>query len=261
MCRHCSFRSFALVIFSLILLHPFSLQTASAQMDWLKSGKELLGTATKSPQKQADTQATILTNSEIAGGLKDALRVGTERVVGQLGQADGFYADPAIHIPLPDNMLKVKKALAAVGMSSMMDDLELKLNRAAEVATPPAKEIFLDSIETMTLDDVMAIYDGPDDAATRYFQDKMSAPLSEAMQPIVEQAINQVGAVQSYDAVMSQYSTLPFVPDVKADLNSYVVTEGMNGIFHYIAAEEAAIRENPVERTTDILKKVFGAGE
>jgi hypothetical protein len=228
-------------------------------MDWLKSGKDLLDATTKAPQTKSSSQTNNLTSSEVSSGLKDALRVGTERVVGQLGQTDGFNADPAIHIPLPDNMLQVKKALDSMGMSSMLEDLELKLNRAAEEATPPAKKIFWDSIEKMTLDDVMGIYNGPDDAATRYFQDKMSTPLAEAMKPIVEKAINQVGAVQAYDAVMSEYSTLPFVPNVKADLNDHVVTEGMNGIFHYIAAEEAAIRQNPVERTTDILKKVFGA--
>jgi hypothetical protein len=79
------------------------------------------------------------------------------------------------------------------------------------------------------------------------------------MQPIVERTLNQVGAVQSYDAVMSQYATLPFVPNVKADLNRYVVDQGMAGIFHYLAIEEAAIRENPAKRTTEILQKVFGA--
>ncbi len=252
------FRFFRNTIFAaagLLLLLPFSLQTASAQMDWLKSGQDLLGNVTKKPQGQSDS----LTNSEIASGLKDALVVGTETVVAQLGQADGFNADPTIHIPLPENLQQVKTALSAIGMSSMMEDLELKLNRAAEAATPPAKELFLTSIEEMTLDDVMGIYNGPEDSATRYFQGKMSDPLAAAMQPIVEQALNQVGAIQSYDAVMGQYDSLPFVPDVKADLNSYVVNEGMEGIFHYLAEEEAAIRQNPVKRTTDILQKVFGS--
>ena len=198
-------------------------------------------------------------SSEIASGLKDALRVGTETVVNQLGQLDGFNADPAIHIPLPDSLNQVKSALSTIGMSSMMDDLELKLNRAAETATPPAKKLFWDAISAMTLDDVQGIYNGPDDSATRYFQDKMSGPLAVEMQPIVEDALNQVGAIQSYDAVMGQYASLPFVPDVKADLNTYVVDKGMEGIFHYVAKEEAAIRNDPVKRTTDILQKVFGA--
>ena len=105
----------------------------------------------------------------------------------------------------------------------------------------------------------MGIYNGPDDAATRYFQGKMSDPLAAEMQPVVERTLNQVGAIQAYDAVMGQYDTLPFVPDVKADLNSYVIDKGMEGIFHYLAQEEAAIRQDPVKRTTDILQTVFGA--
>jgi hypothetical protein len=244
-----------LVAGGLLFLQLLPVQTASAQMDWLKSGKELIGTINTKPQ----SQPANLTNSEISSGLKDALRVGTETVVGQLGQLDGFNADPQIHIPLPENLQQVKTALVAVGMSSMMDDLELKLNRAAEEATRPAKKIFWESIEAMTLDDVNEIYNGPDDAASRYFQSKMSVPLAAEMQPIVENTLNQVGAIQAYDAVMGQYDNLPFMPDVKADLNSYVVDRGMDGIFHYLAVEEAEIRRDPVKRTTEILQTVFGA--
>ena len=245
----------AMLILGIFLLQIFIAPPAVAQMDWLKTGKDLLGTVGATPTNEASD----LTSSEIASGLKDALRVGTETVVAQLGQQDGFNTDPTIHIPLPDTLKKVKSALSAVGMSSMMDDLELKLNRAAEAATPPAKKLFLYAITAMTLDDVQGIYNGPDDAATRYFQDKMSAPLAAEMQPIVENALNQVGAVQSYDAVMGKYASIPFVPDVKADLNKYVVDKGMEGIFHYVAVEEAAIRNDPLKRSTDILQKVFGA--
>ena len=245
----------AMLILGIFLLQIFIAPPAVAQMDWLKTGKDLLGTVGATPTNEASD----LTSSEIASGLKDALRVGTETVVAQLGQQDGFNTDPTIHIPLPDTLKKVKSALSAVGMSSMMDDLELKLNRAAEAATPPAKKLFLDAITAMTLDDVQGIYNGPDDAATRYFQDKMSAPLAAEMQPIVEKALNQVGAVQTYDAIMGEYSSLPFMPDVKADLNKYVVDKGMAGIFHYVAVEEAAIRNDPLKRSTDILQKVFGA--
>jgi len=255
MCRYKTFFAIFMTTLCLLLSHSFNAKPAAAQMDWMKAGKDLLGTVgTTPPDSTSD-----LTNSEITSGLKDALRVGTETVVSQLGQLDGFNADPAIHIPLPDSLNQVKSALAAIGMSSMMDDLELKLNRAAEEATPPAKKLFWDAITAMTLDDVKGIYNGPDDSATRYFQNKMSAPLSVEMQPIVENALNQVGAVQAYDVVMGQYSSIPFVPDVKADLNKYVVDKGMEGIFHYVAIEEAAIRNDPVKRTTDILQKVFGA--
>jgi hypothetical protein len=240
----------AAVIVSFMLFLPGS---ALTQTDWLKKGQDLLGTAAQSPA------AATTDTGQIAAGLKEALRVGSDTVVSQLGKPDGFNADPAIHIPLPKSFTTVQSALKSLGMSSLLDDLELKLNRAAEQATPKAKALFLSAIEGMTLDDVMGIYNGPQDAATRYFQKKMSPQLAEEMRPIVDQSLNQAGAVQAYDNVMGQYKTVPFVPDVKADLSGYVVEQGMNGIFHYLAQEEAAIRQNPAKRTTELLKTVFGS--
>ena len=140
----------------------------------------------------------------------------------------------------------------------MLDDLELKLNRAAESAVPQAKNLFLNSIRKMTIDDAMKIYKGPDDAATRYFQKRLSPPLADAMRPIVDQSLGVVGAVKAYDSVMGQYRAIPLVPDVKADLGAYVVDKGLEGVFYYLAREEAAIRQNPLKRTTALLKRVFG---
>ncbi|MGD9083054.1 MAG: DUF4197 domain-containing protein [Desulfobacterales bacterium] len=220
---------------------------------WFDKAKDLVGGIEKS-----DNGEIALSVDDIAAGLKDALRVGSETVVAQLGKPDGFNDDPAIHIPLPENFKTVRNALNKIGMSSMLDDLELRLNRAAEVATPKAKTLFLQSIKEMTLDDVMGIYKGPDDAATKYFQNKMSPPLAKAMHPVVEDSLLQVGAVQAYDNVIGKYRSLPFVPDVKADLTNYVIDKSMKGIFHYLALEEAAIRQNPVKRTTDLLERVFG---
>lgn len=236
---------------SLAVLMP----PGAAALDWFKAGKDLLqGTA-----EQQAPDLSSLTDAEIGVGLKDALKVGTERVVGQLGALDGFNADPQIHIPLPDGFAKVRSMLGTIGQEQLLDDLELKMNRAAEKATPPAKQLFWDSIKEMGVDDVRQIYNGPEDAATRYFQGKMSQPLADAMQPIVADSLAQVGAVQAYDAVMGQYTSIPFVPDVKADLTSHVVEKGMDGLFFYLAKEEEAIRQNPVKRTTEILQKVFGA--
>ncbi len=227
---------------------------ARAQGDWWQRGKDLVGGL----GSNGETGDASLSDAEIGSGLKEALEVGTARVVSQLSQPDGFNADPAVHIPLPDSLDRVQSALDAVGMSSLLDDLELRLNRAAEQATPPAKDIFFQAIRDMTLDDARQILNGPDDAATRYFQDKMSPPLAVAMEPIVQSSLAEVGAVQAYDQAMGQYQQIPFVPDAKADLSSYVVQKGMDGIFHYLAQEEAAIRSNPAQRTTELLKKVFG---
>ena len=228
--------------------------TAEAGSDWLQKGKDLLDGATRShgaPQG--------LSVEEIAAGLKEALRVGSEKVVNQLGQQDGFYADPAVRVPLPASLDTVRSALEKIGMASLLSDLELRLNRAAEAATPKARQLFIDASEGMTMDDVKAIYEGPNDAATRYFQAKMSQPLAKEMTPIVDASLTDVGAVQAYDQVISQYRTIPFMPAAQTDLSDHVVTKALDGIFHYLAQQEAAIRQDPAKRTTEILKRVFGA--
>lgn len=227
---------------------------AGADTGWLDSAKKLW-----EEFGGASTESGILSNDEIAAGLKEALSVGTDRVVSQLGAVNGFNSDPSVHIPLPDSLQTVQSTLNKVGMSGMMDDLELRLNRAAEAATPKAKKLFLASIRDMTLEDVRQIYEGPDDAATRYFQARMSQPLAQEMMPIVDESLSQVGAIKAYDDVMGRYEAIPFVPDVKADLTGYVVDQGMQGIFYYLAKEEAAIRRDPLKRTTELLEKVFGA--
>jgi len=227
-----------------------------AQGGWLEKGRELLDDL--AGERSAGAGLSV---SEIASGLKEALRVGTERVVGQLGQAGGFNADPAVHIPLPESLDTVKSALSKIGMDSMLTDLETKLNRAAEVATPKAKAVFWGAIGEMTLADAQSIYQGPDDAATQYFRAKMSAPLAEEMRPVITDSLSEVGAIAAYDKVMAQYEDLPFMPDVKANLTEHVVWGGIDGIFYYLAGEEAAIREDPAARTTALLKKVFGRAE
>lgn len=196
--------------------------------------------------------------AEIGSGLKEALRVGTQRVVEQLGTTGGFALDPQIHIPLPGNLEKVKGVLARVGMDSVMSDLEARLNRAAEIATPKAQQLFLAAIDDMTLEDVMAIYKGPDDAATQYFREKMSDQLALEMKPVVEQGLADSGAAKTYENAMARYNALPLVPKVEADLSDYVVQEGMDGIFYYLAQEEGAIRRDPMKRTTELLQRVFG---
>jgi len=202
---------------------------------------------------------SALSSGDIASGLREALRVGSQRVVGTLGRANGFNGSPDVHIPLPDTLRRVQSALRRVGMSSMADDVELKLNRAAEKAVPRAKTLFVDAIQKMTIDDARKILNGPKDAATQYFRGKMSAPLAGAMRPIVDQELSNVGAIQSYDRMMGQYRSIPFVPDVKADLTNHVLDKAIAGVFLYLGREEAAIRENPAKRTTELLRKVFGS--
>lgn len=201
--------------------------------------------------------AGALSTGEIGAGLKEALRVGAERVVTTLGKADGFNKTPDVHIPLPGSLKPVQGALSKVGMSGLADDLELRLNRAAEAAVPKAQKLFGDAISQMTIDDAKQILDGPKDAATQYFRGKMAAPLAADMKPIVDEQLSQAGAIAAYDKMIGQYKTIPFVPDAKADLTGHVLSKAVDGVFLYLGREEAAIRDNPAKRTTDLLQKVF----
>ena len=234
----------------LILIFSLIGAGGNASADWFDKLKGLVGGSGEEQQS--------LSNDDIGGGLKEALRVGTENVVSNLGVTDGFNLDPTIHIPLPEKLDQVKNVLGKIGMDSMLIDLETRLNRAAEAATPKARQLFIAAINEMTLDDVMAIYNGREDSATQYFRSKMSGPLAVAMRPVVEESLADDGAAKAYDDVMARYNSVPFVPEVDEDLGDYVVEKGMDGVFYYLAREEAAIRQDPAKQTTELLKRVFG---
>ena len=249
----------------LIMVFCLSAGWSYAGNSWLEKGTDTLKSFGLTDDKAPDSTTGSATGSvlgglsldEIASGLKEALRVGSENVVQQLSTTDGFNGDKTIHIPLPENLSMVKTALDKIGYASLADDLELKLNRAAEAATPQAKELFQEAISEMSFEDVKGIYEGADDAATQYFKEKMSPGLARVMKPIIDNSLSEVGAVQAYDTMMGEYKALPFVPDVKTNLTQHVVDKGMDGIFHYMAREEKAIRQDPVKRTTQLLQKVF----
>lgn len=248
-------RESLLMVFLLLICSFFITGDLFAGNNWLKSGQDALNKLGNNPAKTTGG----LSENEIGAGLKDALRIGSETVVAKLGKTDGFNTDSAIHIPLPDELQTVKSALAKIGQADMLDDLELRLNRAAEAATPKAKKLFGDAISEMSIDDVQTIYNGPDDAATQYFRNKMAPKLTKEMTPVVEKSLAEVGAVKAYDDVMGQYKNIPFMPNVQEDLNGYVVEKSMDGIFHYLAQEEAAIRSDPLKQSTALLQKLFGS--
>ncbi|MCB2181778.1 MAG: DUF4197 domain-containing protein [Desulfobulbaceae bacterium] len=242
-----------LVVVNFVLFFTVYLCSATTvECSWWEKGVDALQSLSS---KKSPTDLTV---GEIAGAFKDALQIGSDKVVGQLGRFDGFNNDKSVRIALPGELQNVKTMFSKVGMSHLFDDLEVRLNRAAENAVPKAKALFLQSIRDMRFEDVKAIYEGPEDAATHYFQKKMSPALLQEMSPIIDQSLSQVGAIAAYDKIMGQYKALPFVPDVKADLTNHVANKAMDGMFHYIALEEAAIRRNPALQTTELLKRVFG---
>lgn len=255
-----SFRSIQKVdLISLTL--AATLLSTTAQASWWEQGAELLKSIqqTQSTTSPTTTTATSgLSTAEIEKAFREALSKGSQTVVNQLSVKDGFNGDPKIHIPLPSSLQSVKSTLSQFGMGGYMDDVETKLNRAAEAAAPQAKALFLDAIKSMTFEDVQKIYNGPQDSATQYLKAKTSPALTEKMKPIIEQTLNEVGAINAYDKAIGKYKGMPFVPDVKADLLSHVVDKGLEGMFFYIAEEEAAIRKDPIKQSTELLKKVFG---
>jgi hypothetical protein len=248
-----------LVIMSMIVSLSL-LVSAPSMASWLDKLSEVFGGSNSSGtgSSSGGSLSESISNTDITQAFKQALELGSGKVVEQLSQAGGFNDDPAIHIPLPDQLSPARKWLDKVGMAGTLDDLENKLNSAAEKATPEAKALFINAIKEMSFDDVRQIYNGPEDSATRYFQEKMTPALSEKMTPVVSQSLSEVGAIKRYDDMMSSYKSIPFVPDIKANLTEHVVKGGLNGIFHYLAEQEAAIRKDPVQHTTELLKKVFG---
>jgi len=201
-------------------------------------------------------QSTELGTSTIAAGLREALTVGAGRVVNSLGAENGFL-DSKFHIPLPDKLKKAQEVAGRFGMSGIFDDLEVQLNRAAEAATPKARDLFVDAIKAMTFMDVMNIYQGADDAATQYLQRTTAEQLNLQMRPVVDQGLNQVGAVSTFKDLATQYNRLPLVKPVDADISGHVLKYASTALFAELAKEEAAIRNEPVKRTTELLRRVF----
>ena len=244
-----------------------TVNSSMAASSWWDKGAEMLKEVQeKAPEilpsnnssNNDNNSLSSLSTDDLQKAFKQALTKGSETVVNQLSMEDGFNGDKAIHIPLPKSLQKANSIMNKVGMGSLMDDLELKLNRAAEAATPEAKALFVNAVKKMSFEDAQKIYHGPQDSATQYLRSKTGTDLQAKMRPIIEKNLNSVGAVSAYERAVSEYKDLPFVPDVKANLLQHVTEKGMDGMFYYLAKEEAAIRQNPVKQTTEILKKVFG---
>jgi len=201
-----------------------------------------------------------LASDEIVSGLREALEKGVHIAVDLLGQVDGYFGNPKVRIPLPDHLQQVSSGLRMVGQGQYADEFELTMNRAAEAAAPEAKAIFIDAIRDMSIEDARKILDGADDAATQYFRKVGETRLRERMQPVVEQATAGAGVTNAYNGLVKNLEFLGNVVDTQSlDLNNYVTGKALDGLFLLIAEEEKRIRENPVERTTDLLKKVFGS--
>lgn len=214
-----------------------------------KAGQSLLSDNADSGTLDTDT---------IIKGLKEALSVGSQRAIEQIGQQDGFLKNPEIHIPLPPQVEQAGDLMRKFGMGQMADEFETSINRAAEKAAPEATQIMVDTIKNISIDDARKILNGPDDAATQYFKEHTSERLTSLFQPSIKDSLNQVGSTRYYNQLSEQIAAIPMVgQDLNVDLPDYVTKKALDGLFTMLAAEEQKIRENPTARTTELLKKVF----
>ena len=200
-----------------------------------------------------------LSTAEIAAGLKEALQVGINKGADQVSKVDGYLANPRIKIPFPEDVQRVETALRKVGLGNEVDKFVIALNRGAEEAAKEAKPIFVSAIKQMTIQDALGILKGEQDAATQYLKRTTSDQLIAAFMPVVEKALEKTQATKYYTDLATNYNRIPFTQKVDPDLKGYATQKAIDGLFLMIADEEAKIRKDPVARTSDLLKKVFGS--
>jgi hypothetical protein len=200
-----------------------------------------------------------LTTSEVAEGLKEALIKGISTGSDLVSQTDGYFKSPEIKIPFPPDVKKVEDQLRKIGLGNEVDRFVLTLNRGAEDAAKEAKPIFINAIRQMTIDDAWGILKGQPDAATQYLKRTTSAQLKEKFKPVIQNSLDKVSATKYYGDIITSYNKIPMVQKVNPDLNEYATTMAMQGLFTMIAKEEKSIRQDPVARTTELLKRVFGS--
>jgi hypothetical protein len=199
------------------------------------------------------------TTAEVGDGLKEALVNGISKGADLVSVTDGYFKNPEIKIPFPPDVKKVEDKLRQIGLGNQVDKFVLTLNRGAEDAAAQAKPIFISAIKQMTFQDAMAILKGQPDAATQYLRKTTTAQLKEKFMPVIQNSLNKTEATKYYGDVIGTYNKIPFIDKVNPDLNSYATDMAIQGLFTMIAKEELNIRQNPVARTTDLLKKVFGS--
>jgi hypothetical protein len=199
-----------------------------------------------------------LSNDEVIKGLREALTVGTNNATSLVSKTDGFYKNPSIKIPFPQDAIRVKEVCESIGMKPQVDKFVLTLNRAAEEASKEAAPIFINAIKSMSVSDGFSILKGADNAATKYLQDKTYSELKQKFKPIVKNALTKVEITKYWSPLITTYNKTPGVQKMNPDLEEYVTIKALDGLFKMIAQEELKIRKDPAARITDLLKKVFG---
>lgn len=211
--------------------------------------------------KRSLNRGGTVTEQEAAGGIREAMAQGVQRAVLQLGQRDGFYGNEGLRIRAPGELRRITDAARQLGAGKKVDEFELAMNRAAEKAVPLAADVFADAVRQMTVRDALDIVRGEPDAGTRFFRRVTEDRLRAQFLPIVSDATAQAGVTQRYKALVGRNSAIisALGGDETVDLDAYVTDEALDALFTVVAEQEREIREDPAQRSTELLKKVFGS--
>lgn len=241
----------------IVLAAGLTLAVPAHAFDW----GELLKGVTSKPASEPTTTSAVdaLSSTDINAGLKEALTRGAETAVSQLGQKDGFFGNPKLKIPLPPTLQKAEKAMRMLGMGEQADELVLSMNRAAEAAVPEAKTLLVGAVKQMTLEDAKGILTGGQTSATDFFRSKTEATLTERFAPIVKTHTDKVGLAQQYNQYAGAAAQFNLIDKKQANVEQYVTQQALDRLYTVIGEKEAAIRANPMQAGSDLLKKVFGA--
>ncbi len=228
--------------------------------DSTKKKSSFFGRVSSAVSSAKGGSAGGLSSGEIVTGLKEALTLGAKKSADKLSAVNGFFKDAAVKILVPPEAQKVEKTLRSIGAGKLVDDAILSFNRAAEDASKSAAPIFVDAIKNMSVTDALGILKGSDSSATVYLKNSTTANLTQAFKPTIDASLEKVNATKYWSLLIEKYNSLPTTfSKLNPDLSSYVTSRAIDGVFHYVAAEEKQIRANPAARVTDVLKKVFAA--
>ena len=249
------------IIFILTTVSLSSSGNAGWLEDLTSGGEEIQKKLQELDTGEVKAVTSSLSDADVIKGLKQALKKGAGYAVNSLGKADGFLGNAEVKIPMPDNLQRVESLLRQSGNDKYADEFVMTMNRAAEAAVPLTLEILKKGVNTMSIDDAQRILQGPDDAATQYLRKTGGESLSAKILPIVKDATSRNGVTSTYKKMVGKLGVAGnnYLNLDDYDIDSYVTEKAVSGLFVMIAEEEKKIRDNPAERTTEILKKVFGS--
>lgn len=233
-------------IYFLVFIAIIGIQSTDAQL--LKNAQKFISSGGKG-----------LTEKDAADGIKEALVNGTGESVKLVSIVDGYWGNPEIKIPFPSEAKEMESKLRTIGMGKKVDEFNVSMNRAAEKAANEAKPIFIAAIKGMTVKDAINIVKGQNNAATMYLKNTTSPELKDKFQPIIKTALDNVNATKYWSDLVTAYNKIPLVKKMNPDLTGYVTGKAIDGLFIMIAKEELKIRKDPMARTSELLKKVFGS--